>query len=151
MIVRSPRCSDRANAHLPSASCQDLHVPATSSRSANPLPRPDVNMPPFADTASAWNIFPQRRKLVFLNGMKICPLSPWVATVSAHLQLVLLLGDKGKEAAVLEPRTPGPADTTAPAPGHAGQSRSQKTCSRPTNTHCGRPKTKQKYRKSRKA
>lgn len=153
MMLRSPRCSDRARVHLLSVSCKTCVFPWLVPGVRTPFPRPDVNMSPFTGVASAWDSHPHRRRCISLNGMGLCSLSPYVSTGSPRLRLVLPPEDRGTGAAVLKPRSgpaptcvlrwrlQGPPDTTA---------RCRKTCSRPTSTRAG-DQRQNKGRQSRKA
>lgn len=163
--MRSPRCSDWT---VPRGIFQGLPamtyvflwpVPGVQ----HPLLWPEVNISPFADIESAWNFSPpppppRKEKMGWRWAL-------WATAFPVSLLTWILLLE-GEEAAFLKPqhswdilsqgcrrRTPSRScrHHAALSPLEGGWSRSRKMHSSPMNTPSGRPRTKRKYRSSRKA
>lgn len=168
--MRSPRHSDRTvpKCLFPVRPTMAYVFPWPVPGVQNPFPRSEVNVSPSTDVESAWNLFPKGENPIFYNGMRLCSLGLGISSLTLPERSWFCFARKRKrrsshKAAALPdtlshvccqltPRRSRGHRSLSLAPGRKQDgAESQKPCSSPTNTPSGRPETKQKYGKGRKA
>lgn len=83
--------------HLPSASCNGLCVPMTSSGSAKPLSKTRSERVTSADVESAWNFFPKGENPIFYNGMRLSSLGHGISGLTLLEPILILLREEERK------------------------------------------------------